>query len=139
MTVGKILSALVLVVAVATADPSGVGKAKDLVIQQQGDVSYVSGGVGEEKEALEAASRRFNLKVTMALGSGHFVGDARVLIEDAHGRPVLDTTADGPLLYAQLQPGTYTVHCSLNGKEVRQTAQVGGGGQQAVSCTWPAE
>ena len=139
MTVGKILSALVLVIAVAMADPYGLARAKDLVIQQQGDVAYVSGGVGEEKEALAAASRRFNLKVTMALGSGHFVGDARVLIEDAHGRPVLDTTADGPLLYAQLQPGTYTVHCSLNGKEVRQTAQVGSGGQRAVSCTWPAE
>jgi hypothetical protein len=139
MTVDKILCALLLVVAVATADPYGVATAKDLVIQQQGDVSYVSGGVGEEKEALAAASRRFNLKVTMALASGHFVGDARVLIEDAHGRPVLDTTADGPLLYAQLQPGTYTVHCSLNGKEVRQTAHVGGSGQQAVSCTWSAE
>ncbi len=139
MTVGKILSALLLVVALAPADPYGVATAKDLVIQQQGDVSYVSGGVGEEKEALEAASRRFNLKVTMALASGHFVGDARVLIEDAHGRQVLDTTADGPLLYAQLPPGTYTVHCTLNGKEVRQTAQIGSTGQQAVACTWPAE
>jgi hypothetical protein len=139
MTVDKMLHALVLFVAVATADPYGLAVATDLVIHQQGDVSYVSGGVGEEKEALAAASNRFNLKVTMALGSGHFVSDARVLIEDAHGRPVLDTTADGPLLYAQLQPGTYTVHCSLNGKEVRQTAQVGSSGQHAVSCTWPSE
>src|SRR6516165_5668823 len=92
MTVTKI-SAVVLLLAAVAIQP-GVAEAKDLVIHQQGDVSYVSGGVGEEKEALAAASNRFNLKVTMALGTGHFVGDARVLIEDAHGRPVLDTTAD---------------------------------------------
>src|SRR5439155_26546958 len=62
-------------------------------------ISYVSGGVSdEERRALEAMSERFNLKLTMALASGHFVGDAQVRLLNAQGQTVLDIVADGPLL-----------------------------------------
>ncbi len=133
------ISAWIFIIAGAMAVPRLAAEGKDLIVHQQGDVSYVSGGVGEEKQALETAGRQFNLKVTLALTTGHFSSDARVSIEDGTGRSVLDTVVDGPILYARLPPGAYSVRCTLNGKEIRQTAEIGNGRQRDVSCTWSAD
>jgi hypothetical protein len=127
---------LIVVAGILALPPMAVG---EVAVHTQDGVSFVSGGVGDERQALEAMGQRFDLKLTMALSTGHFVGDARVRIQSPQGRIVLDTLADGPLLYAQLQPGTYTVSCSLNGKELKQTAQITPGAQQELTFTWAAE
>jgi hypothetical protein len=102
-------------------------------------VTFVTGGAGtEERDALDAMGHDFNLKLTMALNDGHFVGDVTVRIRDTNGRTVLDTVAKGPLLYAKLDPGTYGVSCTLNGKSQEQTAHVGQG-QEQLKCTWASE
>jgi hypothetical protein len=111
-----------------------------LEVHNQGAVAFVSGGVGhEEQQALEAMSGRFNLKLTMALTNGEFVSDATVRIRDVQGQVVLDTVADGPLLFAQLKPGTYTVSCTLDGREIQKTAQLASGKRQQLVFTWPSE
>jgi len=127
-----VLAAAILILPIAAAaEPK---------VRTDNGVSYVSGGAGdEEKKALEATGERYSLKVTMALTSGHFVGDAQVKIQDSKGQTLVDTVADGPLLYAALQPGTYTVHCSLNGKAQQQTAQITAGKQTQVACSWTSE
>ena len=103
-------------------------------------VTFVTGGAGtEERNAMEAIGHDFNLKLTMALNDGHFVGDVTVRIRDTNGRTVLDTVAKGPLLYAKLDPGTYGVTCTMNGKNQEQTAHVGAKGQEEVKCTWASE
>jgi hypothetical protein len=118
---------------------SSVALAISPVRNDQG-VTFVTGGAGtEERNALEALGHDFNLKLTMALNDGHFVGDVTVRIRDANGRTVLDTVAKGPLLYAKLDPGTYGVSCSMNGKNQEQTAHVEAKGQEQVKCTWPSE
>jgi hypothetical protein len=127
---------LVALVAILALPAMAAG---DVAVHTQDGVSFMSGGVGEERPALEAMGQRFNLKLTMALSTGHFVGDARVRIQSPQGRTILDTLADGPLLYAQLQPGTYTVSCSLNGKQLKQTTQITPGAQQQLTFTWAAE
>jgi hypothetical protein len=139
MSTAKYLTSGAQVVVAATVLAVAVLAVADVAVHTQDGVSFMSGGVGEERQALEAMGQRFNLKLTMALSSGHFVGDARVRIQSPQGRVVLDTLADGPLLYAQLQPGTYTVSCSLNGKELKQTAQISAGAQQQLTFTWAAE
>jgi len=109
-------------------------------VQSQGGVSFVSGGVGdEERQALQAMSKRFDLKLTMALTDGTFISDVGVRILDAHGKAVLDTTSNGPLLYAQLAPGTYTVKCVLNGKQIERAVRIGTDTQQHLVFTWAAE
>ncbi len=109
-------------------------------IRLQNGVEYVSGGVGDDElKALNALRDRFNLKLTLALKSGHYVSDATVRIQDARGQTLVDTVADGPLLYAHLQPGTYTISCTLGGKELRQTAHVPDKGTQHLVFTWAAE
>lgn len=127
---------LALAAILALAPPA----AADLEVHTEKGVSYVSGGVGDdERQALKAMSDRFNLKVLMALESGHFVSNATVRVEDSQGQTVLDTVADGPLLLVQLKPGTYTVTCSLGGKELRQRAHVTAGAQQQLVFRWRSE
>lgn len=137
MTTTRSINAATFVLAAAILALPGV-VAGSLYVNSQDGVSYVSGGVGEERQALEAMSNRFNLKLTMALTTGNFVSDARVRIQDHQGHTVLDTNADGPLLYAQLKPGMYTVTCSLDGKEIQKTAQISSGKQQ-LFFTWTSE
>jgi len=110
-------------------------------VEHQNGIAYVSGGVGsEERAALAALSREFDLKLTLALASGDYVGDAAVRVTDAAGKTVLDAPTDGPLFYAQLPPGTYTVTVSRNGgHELQRSARVGDGGQAHLVFTWKAE
>ena len=124
---------LVVMASVCMLSPIALG---DAAVHTQDGVSFVSGGVGNERQTIEALGGRFNLKLTMALNDGHFVSGAQVRIQGPQDRVVLDTVADGPLLYAELQPGTYAVTCSLNGKALKQTAHVSGKGQQQLTFTW---
>lgn len=133
-----IYARFVLLAVIFTLPAVAVGD--DLEVHTQGGVSYVSGGVGDDElKALRAMSDRFNLKVTMVMQKGEFVSDAKVHIQDAQGQAVLDAASDGPFLLAQLPPGTYTVICTLNGKERKQTAHVGSGKQQQLIFRWTSE
>ena len=114
--------------------------AGELAVHTENGASYVSGGVGDdERKALEAMSPQFDLRLTMVLASGHFISDVTVRIQDASGRTVVDTVADGPLLLAQLQPGTYAVTCTLNGHALKQTAHVTSGTQRRLIFRWDSE
>jgi len=124
--------AFVLVVAGSAA----VARA-ELSVVRNNDVSYVSGGAGdEEQKQLLAMADRFNLKVTMASSNGDYVAGANVAIQDTGGKTVLNAVADGPILLAALKPGTYTVSATLNGKKLEKQAQVGASGKQEVTFTW---
>ncbi len=112
----------------------------DLEVHDQDGVSYVSGGVGsDERRMLQAMSGQFNLKLTMTMNDGHFVSDIRVRIQNSDGRTLVDTVADGPILFAQLAPDTYNVSCTLDSTTLNQTANVGGRGQQQLTFAFAAE
>lgn len=105
---------LALTVATTTPSPADSGRAAGApTIGQQGDVSYVSGGVGdEEQKRLEEMARDFNLEVTFAGRSGAYGGGSRVEIRDQAGKTLIDAESRGPLFYAKLPPGSYTVSAS---------------------------
>lgn len=126
---------VLLTLAIATLSASG-GAAKEPTTQ--GDVSYVTGGVGtDERAELEAMSGRFNLKVMHAVPNGDFVSDVQMRISNAQGQLVLDVVTNGPLFYAQLPAGTYSVTCSFKGQEQKHSVQVGSGKQTELKLTWP--
>ncbi len=138
MTIYRYVTTRATLILAATILLLPLPAAGHLTVRNQDGVAYVSGGVGtEEMQALKAMSAHFNLKVTMATNSGHFVSDVEVRIEDSHGQTVLDTVADGPLLFAQLKPGTYTVICRRDGKPVTRLARVTDTKQHALTFTWP--
>lgn len=85
--------------------------------------SYVTGGVGKvEREKLEAMENKYNLKVETAYNTGHYVSDAAIAVKDKSGATVINAVADGPLFYANLEAGTYTVE--VNYHDVVKTQKV---------------
>ncbi len=106
-------------------------------VQQQGSISYVSGGVGlEESEALEAVQHNYNLRIMSADRGGHFSGDTHIVVSDPQRHEVLDTTG-GPLFYANLPNGRYVVEGSSAGQSKRQTVTIANGKAALVHFSWP--
>jgi hypothetical protein len=91
--------------------------------QQSGDVSWVSGGIGEDSAAsFKAAEPQYPLAIEMsrrARPRNEYVSDAEVSITDTKGQQVLNTKADGPYMLVKLPPGTYRVEATLDGKTVK--------------------
>jgi len=145
---GFIVAGLALVVAPAVAwaappigEPAAAGAIDDtgrsLNIQQQNGIDYVSGGVGEEQDAMQAMKGRFNLEVTMATPSGKYLGDTALSIDDQHGKKILDVRTNGPLFMAKLPPGQYVIHAITEGKEATRTVSVPSAGMQQLTLSIP--
>lgn len=92
--------------------PHSVGgaiPALPLDVQTQGDITYITGGIGEEEEAqLRAGEKDYNLRLLMTSPSGEYVSEVKLNIMKG-GTQVLSVDGTGPYFYAKLQPGTYTV------------------------------
>src|SRR5688572_29464440 len=83
--------------------PGASAASDDAVIKTVGGVRYVSGGVGTDSiDRLNSLAGDFNLKLVFALKSGSYVSDVGVVIADAKGQTLLDTTSEGPWLLTRL-------------------------------------
>lgn len=109
----------------------------DIQPQTQGDVSFVSGGVGSvELSSLQAMKSNYNLHLLFALNTGEYTSDVKVNISDSKGNVVLDTTSTGPMLYANLKPGRYTVMAELAGETIKRTAKISTNKAASLTFTW---
>lgn len=74
------------------------------------NITYISGGVGEKsQDALKQLESNYNLKVVSSFTTGHYLSNIPVQISDKQGTVLINTVSDGPLFYANLEPGTYKV------------------------------
>jgi hypothetical protein len=112
-------------------------------IKTDGDIRYVSGGIGESERAeLDALSSQFNLRLLFATeGSGEYLSSVQVNILDAHGGPVLTAKSKGPWFFAQLPPGDYSLEVTPTGlrgqdETQRKTFKVDGSGQSRLDFYW---
>lgn len=115
--------------------------AQDEEVQTAGNVSWVSGGTGEEsRERLAALGTGFgfNLKVTFALAGGDYLSAVEVRIVDRAGKVVLQTTTEGPILLARLPAGSYDFFASVDGREQKQRLTVTAGKMGVTVFRWPA-
>ncbi len=98
------------------------GQPSGITPQTQGEVTFVSGGIGEdEHKALRAIQGQYNLHLTFAVkGSGEYASDVKVKIEDAKGHTILNTAAAGPHLFAKLKPGHYKVTADRDGHVITE-------------------
>jgi hypothetical protein len=125
-------SALLVPVASANSD--------DAVVKTTGGVSYVSGGVGTDSiDHLSSLAGDFNLKLVFALNSGSYVSDVGVVIADAAGKTLLDTTSDGPWFLARLPVGNYQIVATFGGNAVRRQVAVGTAKLRTVDFRWATE
>jgi len=105
--------------------------------QQQGDVSFVSGGVGlDESRALLSAASQWPLSLRFTAGSGEYLADVHVTITDAHGTSVLDTTSRGPYMLVKVPPGRYSVSVSHAGIAKTSAVTVAANGTARATFAW---
>lgn len=109
-------------------------------IRQQGDISYISGGVGsDENDAMNSVKNAYNLRITSADVAGHFHGDTRIIIGDQKQMVLLDTTTQGPLFYTNLPKGRYTVQGFSDGQSKTKTVNIVPGKVSRVNFSWANE
>jgi hypothetical protein len=107
--------------------------------QTQGDVTFVSGGVGgDERSVMQAIRADYNLSLLFSVqGSGEYLSDVKVSVTDAKGNTLLETVSDGPMLLASLKPGHYNVTAELDGQVAHKKATVGNKQRTSLSFIWP--
>lgn len=81
------------------------------VHETAGSIAVIHGGIGEtDRAAMLERADQHNLKLTFARkGSGAYLSDVKVVVRNKQGSVLIDTVASGPLLFARLPEGEYTV------------------------------
>jgi hypothetical protein len=130
-----------LALALATALTTPVWAQVDLSylpeVQQQGEIRYLSGGVGDdETAALQSVKEQYNLRVTSADKTGEYRGDTRIVIRDLKQNVLLDTTSNGPLFYTNLPNGRYVVEGYSEGQSKRKNVTIKNATHARVHFSW---
>lgn len=104
--------------------------------QREGEITYITGGIGEEeRSAVEAFRPEYNLHLMSATRDGHFEGDTHITLLDASGKELLNVPA-GPLFYAKLAPGRYIVKGASGEKTKEQAITIRAGKPVRVHFSW---
>ncbi|MGQ9659650.1 MAG: carboxypeptidase regulatory-like domain-containing protein [Thermochromatium sp.] len=103
-----------------------------------GGVPYISGGIGVSgREQMQEVKSRFNLRLLFAVaGSGAYLADVRVRIDDAAGQTLLEAVSQGPWFYANLPPGRYVLHVDYANQVQTRTIVVPATGAVEQSFYW---
>jgi hypothetical protein len=117
-------TALALAGMASVAGPASALVAQLPPEQHEGQVAYVSGGIGKSEARLfERQMARYPLAIELvehARRRAAFTADAKVTIVDARGRAVLDTRAAGPFMLVDLPDGRYSIVASLGRAQLRK-------------------
>lgn len=112
-------------------------------VQRSGDISYVSGGIGQDEiDAMRAAAAQYALQITFfshagATGKDSYNAPAELTILKTDGSPVLDLKPDGPLLLVDLPAGSYRVTASNGGWSKTSPVQIGRGAHKKLIFQMP--
>ena len=106
----------------------------------QGNMSYVSGGIGLESQAeLTSMARDFNIKLVFALNSGAYLSDVQVVIVDAKGKTVVDARSDGPWFMVRLPTGNYRLMASYADQSQKRAFTVDNARLKTIDLRWSGE
>jgi hypothetical protein len=100
-------------------------------------VPFLTGGVGkDERKEIEAAANDYNLKLVFAQSGGAFVADVQVSIRESGGATVLTAASEGPLFFAKLPAGSYSVEATYQGVAKKSSVSVAATGQRVLDFRW---
>lgn len=100
-------------------------------------VGDMIGGIGNaSQKTLQPHATAYPLHIVTVSSEGKYVSDVDIQIVDANGKTLLETSATGPKLYAQVEPGTYTVKGTLDGKTKTQKVQINAGETAQATLRW---
>ncbi|CAN7662462.1 carboxypeptidase regulatory-like domain-containing protein [Caballeronia sp. LjRoot34] len=113
---------------------SGVGLP---AIRTQGDVTFITGGVGhDEAHAMRVDEVHWPLSLSFFGPTNDYLADVHVRITDANGSEVLTADSRGPYMLVRLRPGAYTIHARYKHKNETRAVKVAGDGSQKVPFTF---
>ena len=116
------------------------GEPSALQQQTQGDVTFVSGGVGlDEIDAMKALKPNYNLHLLFAVNSGEYLSDIEVAIFDKKGNAYMQAMSLGPFMLVNLKPGSYYVKAQLDGRAISKRVTITGHKATPLSFIWPHE
>lgn len=108
--------------------------------QSQGDVTFLTGGIGSaEAAAIRDTAGRWPLAlvfVEVRRGRESWIADVDVNIRDSKGDAVLQAATDGPYLLARMAPGRYVVEARYNGVAHRKTVTIPAHGGRRLVFQW---
>jgi len=108
----------------------------EVVEQKQAEVGFVTGGIGDdERAAIQAASKHYNLHVTNTSAVHAFVGESEITILSATGQEMLRVTS-GPLLYAQMPAGKYTLNATRGEQTQSKPFTISGKKRSTMQLIW---
>ena len=94
---------------VARADVEGIVSGKTA-----NNVEYMSGGVGiDERQQMQMKAKDYDLKLSFADRRGEFISDVKVIIDDRHGKELVNLTTAGPWLFVELPTGNYQLKATF--------------------------
>ena len=108
----------------------------DLVSGRNGNVYYITGGIGEEEQNyLESIQHKFNVRVTSSDSFGAYIGDTHVQVRDGFGQLIIESDA-GPLFYIYLPDGKYEIDTTIEGKTKKKKIKAADGKTKLVHFSW---
>ena len=135
LAVAMLTAGIIVAAPMLNADPVALPKQ-----EIQGNISYMSGGVGEdEAAALKRAAAGYPLElqfVQRAIPRDEFLADVSVKIRDRSRTVVLDVVSQGPFLLARLPAGTYQIEADHDGVLKRQTVEIRTGKHERAVFVW---
>ena len=106
-------------------------------IQQQGDVSYTSGGVGlDESRALLREQAHWPLSLRFTGPTADYLSGVHVRIVDGKGGEALSAESMGPYMLVKLPPGSYTVYAKYKDQEKKQAVTIAGPDKAKAAFHW---
>jgi hypothetical protein len=120
--------AAALALAAAGAMTNAHAQASDLpTIYSRGQISYTSGGVGQDEEqAFKREAPNWPLALQFSGAGGEFIADVHVSIVKRDGTKVLEAVSQGPFMLVKLPPGAYTLHVAYKHQEQQKAVNVSG-------------
>jgi hypothetical protein len=110
-------------------------------LQQQGAVTYLSGGVGSDQSAaLKDVMHKYPLVLEFAGATHHgneYLADVPVHIADMNGKTLLNATSHGPFMLASLPNGRYKITASHDGKTQQRLVDINSSGHVRAMFVWP--
>ena len=112
-------------------------------IQHQGNVVYLSGGIGiDQSTALKDEMHKYPLVLEFAgktYQGNEYLADVVVHITDMHGATLLNVTSRGPFMLASLPNGRYKVTASYEGQTQRRVVDVTPSTHFRTLFLWPTQ
>jgi hypothetical protein len=106
-------------------------------VQQQGDVSFVSGGVGQdESTALKNARSQWPLSLVFAGPGSDYLAGVHVDIVGVDNAQVLSATSRGPYMLVRLRPGRYVVQASYKNDDQSKAVTIPATGTTRTAFYW---